>query len=100
MKRTKPYEVRWGRGASRGCLVFAYDACGARATASAGNTHTPTGAEVRVTWLKDRPWLDKEREMDEPHVVKHPRTCRACGLWGLLLDTARHCAWCADECTD
>ena len=70
------------------CLIFARTAREARPLA-AREVDTEF-IDVRVTWLRDSPWLFEQADpgklsRGEAHVIGCPTSCAWCNLWGMEL---------------
>jgi hypothetical protein len=39
--------------------------------------------DFRVSWIKDKPFLEKEKLHDYPHIVECPKLCSKCDMWGV-----------------
>ncbi|MDR1230871.1 MAG: hypothetical protein LBK61_05670 [Spirochaetaceae bacterium] len=39
--------------------------------------------DLRVALIKDKPFLEKERQREYPHIVDCPATCSHCEGWGI-----------------
>jgi len=71
------------------CLVFAPTAKEARRKAwvTISDWFDAPWTDVAVLWMKNRPWLFEEADPQLlaagiVHVVKDPKTCPSCALWG------------------
>lgn len=38
--------------------------------------------DMKVILIKDKPFLEKEKKYDYPHIVEFPTTCWRCDMWG------------------
>jgi hypothetical protein len=39
--------------------------------------------DLRVALIKDKPFLEKQKRHDYPHIVDCPDTCNQCETWGI-----------------
>jgi hypothetical protein len=51
----------------------------------------------RVSLLRDRPWLEKLKKKDVPHLINDPPSCKACGMWGYEIGEDGICSLCHEN---